>query len=108
MANAAIRVERCELGAHDGVAFGFTDATTHHERVFVACATEASCDAIADGAVGACRIGVLDGDVIRCAAMPAVKVEGLVFVADRLFATIDPDNPDVPAPLCELELVGPW
>lgn len=102
-------VTPCDLGDVDGVAFGFTDAATLDGRVFVACAAEASPDAIEDGATVGSRIGVVDGDVIRCAALDQItKIEGLVLDRDRTWITIDPDDVDVPAPLCEVDLAGPW
>ena len=104
-----VDVIRCELGEISGVRFGFTDAATVGDRVFVACAAEASPDAIADGDVLGSRIGVLDGDVIRCAPLDrTLKIEGLVITRDRTWITIDPDDVDAPAQLCEVELSGPW
>jgi len=98
----------CDLGDVDGIPFGFTDATTAGGRVFVACAAEASPDAIEDGAVLGARIGVIDDDEIRCAALDrVVKIEGLA-IADRTWITIDPDDVMIAAELCEIDLIGPW
>jgi hypothetical protein len=107
-------VERYDLGAIDGVRFGFTDAIARGDRVFYAAAVEASEDAIADGAVLGSRLGVIDRDSIRCAPLcdhdgAPLKVEGLALIDDhRGWITVDPDDVDVPAPLYGIELHGPW
>ncbi|HEY5935328.1 MAG TPA: hypothetical protein VIU61_11850, partial [Kofleriaceae bacterium] len=94
--------------------FGFTDAVARGERVFYVAAAEASDDAIADGAVLGSQLGVIDRDSVRCAPLcdhdgAPLKVEGLALIDDRSgFVTIDPDDPDVPAPLYGIELHGPW
>ncbi len=114
-----IAVDRYDLGAIDGVAFGFTDATAQDDQVVFVCAAEASADAIADGAVLGSRLGVIapgDAGSIRCAVLAAIdgqplKVEGLAIMPgqrDRVWVTLDPDDPERPAPLCEVELIGPW
>ncbi|HEU0037582.1 MAG TPA: hypothetical protein VFQ53_43525 [Kofleriaceae bacterium] len=112
-------IDRYDLGSIDGVRLGFTDACAVDDRVFVVIAGEASIDAIADGVVVGSRLGVIDGERVRCAPLVdreghPVKVEGLAFDPrsgtrrDRAWITIDPDDPDAPAPLCEVELRGPW
>jgi hypothetical protein len=52
---------RVDLGAHDGVPFGFTDATLQADAsiAFLACA-EDSLDAVQDGRVLSCLFGILD------------------------------------------------
>jgi len=112
----AIRgVDRYDLGTTiDGVRFGFTDAATCGDRVFVVCAAEASRDAIEDGVVGGSRIGVLDRELVRYAPLVGTdgrprKVEGLAFEGrDRAWITVDSDDPHAPAPLCEVSFEGPW
>lgn len=112
----SITVERCDLGQVAGVRLGFTDATSHGRHTLIACAAEASPDAIADGAVVGSRIGVLDGELIRCAEVVGldgapIKLEGLALDPERpriAWITIDPDDPEQPARLCEVELVGAW
>jgi hypothetical protein len=113
----AIRgVDRYELGEHAGVRYGFTAAAARGDRVFVVFATEASPDAIEDGAVGGARLGVIEPDTVRFTELRGTdgcpcKVEGLAFDphrADRAWITIDRDDPEEPAPMCEVVLVGPW
>ncbi|MEJ7600027.1 MAG: hypothetical protein WKG01_19120 [Kofleriaceae bacterium] len=107
-------VDRYDLGAVGGVRLGFTDAVARGARVYYVAAAEASPDAIADGAVLGSLIGVIDGDSVRCAPLcdrdgAALKVEGLALIDDhRGWITLDPDDVDVPAPLCEILLHGPW
>lgn len=107
-------IDRYDLGSIDGVRLGFTDATTFDDRVFVICAAEASRDAIADGAVFGSQLGVIEADSVRCATLVGrdvapIKAEGLTFTTrDTAWITVDPDDPDVPAPLYEVELFGPW
>jgi hypothetical protein len=113
-APSIIAVDRYDLGTIDGVRLGFTDATAFDDRVFVICAAEASRDAIADGTVLGSRLGVIEGDAVRCAPLIGrdggpIKAEGLAFTArDTAWITEDPDDPDVPAPLYGVELLGPW
>ncbi|MCZ7680960.1 MAG: hypothetical protein M5U28_20115 [Sandaracinaceae bacterium] len=63
------------------------------------------------------RIGVFDERSV-CSAplrdedgrLTTAKVEGLAASADpsRLYAVTDTDDPERPAPRCEIELTGPW
>lgn len=103
------------LGEVDGVRLGFTDAVTVGARVFYLAAAEASPNAIDDGAVLACQLGLIDGERVRAAPVTIdgvpVKAEGLAFDPKdprRGWISIDPDDPERPAQLCEIELVGPW
>lgn len=104
-----------ELGAIDGVRYGFTDAVAVAGRVFYLAAAEASPDAIADGRVLGCQLGVIDDAGVRATELArdghAIKAEGLAFdPADprRAWIVLDPDDVDRPAELCELALTGPW
>ena len=106
---------RFDLGAIDGVRYGFTDAVAVADRVFYLAAAEASQDAIADGPVLGCMLGVIDGAGVRAAELARggqpIKAEGLAFdPADpsRAWIVLDPDDVDRPAELCELALTGPW
>ncbi len=111
-----IDVARCDLGSIDGTRLGFTDATAANGHVWIACAAEASSNAIDDGAVAGSRIGVVDRDEIRCAPLVGMdgrpcKVEGLGLDPKRpntAWITLDPDDPETPSLLCEVGLVGPW
>jgi len=78
-------VTRVDLGAVDGVPFGFTDAVAvDAERVVVvACAEDSAC-AISDGPVLGARVGVLDARGLRMVdiyerdgAPTRLKVEGI-------------------------------
>ncbi len=104
-----------ELGTQDGVRLGFTDAVAVGDRVFYLAAAEASPDAIADGAVTASQLGVIEGDRVRACELVVdgapLKAEGLAFDPARpnhAWIAIDPDDVDQPARLYEIELVGPW
>ncbi len=110
---------RIALGFPDAtapIALGFTDATSHEGRVVFVCAAEASEDAIADGAVLGSQLGVIDDAGVRTTPLVGrngqlLKVEGIAIVPgqrDRAWLTLDPDDPDLPAPLCEVALHGPW
>lgn len=104
-----------DLGMVDGVRLGFTDAVAVGARVFYLAAAERSPNAIDDGPVLACHLGVIQGDEVRAApleieGMP-LKAEGLAFDPNnprRGWVSIDPDDPEQPAKLYEIELVGPW
>jgi len=104
-----------ELGAIDGVRYGFTDAVAVGDRVFYLAAAEASRDAIEDGRVLGCRLGVIDDAGVRATELArdgvAIKAEGIAFDPvdpHRAWIVLDPDDVDRPAELCELSLTGPW
>jgi hypothetical protein len=114
----ALGVEPCvvTLGALGGVPLGITDAAAGsiERTVFVAAAEDAP-DAIADGPVAGCVIGLIERDRVRYARLAAAgggaytgKVEGLV-VDERwssAWALTDPDDPGKPSLLCRIELGG--
>jgi hypothetical protein len=107
--------ERYDLGAIDGVRLGFSDAVCAHGRVFFLSAAEAGKDAIEDGEVKGSRLGVIAGGRVREAPLQVdgapLKAEGLAFHPDdptRAWVVIDPDDPDRPTTLYDIELVGPW
>ncbi len=106
-------VDRYDLGEVAGIRIGFTDACAFGDRVFYVAAAEASVDAIADGLVLASQLGVIEGDLVR--AIPLAldgeprKVEGLALsLQDRAWIVVDPDDPEVPTRLYEVELMGSW
>jgi hypothetical protein len=111
-----LAVDRYDLGAIAGQRLGFTDAVAHADRVFYLAAAEASPDAIADGAALGSQLGVIAGATVRAAALVApdgtpIKAEGLALDPDRpgrAFVTIDPDDPEIPTTIYEIELLGPW
>jgi hypothetical protein len=106
-----LAVELYTLG-EIGLPLGFTDATAVGDRVFYVAAAEASANAIEDGTVLGSQLGVIDARGVRAAPLlvdgKAVKVEGIAFEGDRAWAVVDPDDPDVPSTLLEIELIGPW
>lgn len=104
-----------DLGTIDGVRLGFTDAVAVGARVFYLAAAERSPNAIDDGAVVACQLGVIQGDDVRAAVLEIdgvpLKAEGLAFDPNnprRGWISIDPDDTEQPAQLYQFELVGPW
>jgi len=109
------RILELDLGAIDGVPFGFTDAAVAADGrlAFLACA-EDTADVVSDGPVLGCRFGWLDTDDQR-AAMTAVvdadgqptglKLEGIESRANdaAVFDVVaDMDRADEPAQIAEL------
>jgi hypothetical protein len=108
-------VVQYDLGRVEGVRLGFTDAATLPDgRVAFLAVAEASPDAVRDGEVVACRLGVIDGeDVCTCDVTDARgtavrwKLEGLepdeTAGSDggplRLVVVADMDRPQEPAML---------
>lgn len=102
-----------DLGAHDGVLVGITDAALAPDGrlAFLACA-EATDDPVADGAVVATRFGFLDGaaavqaPILLPDGRPSLlKLEGLEPVPDEpgtWLAVTDADDPLAPALLVRL------
>jgi hypothetical protein len=116
-----LRVTQYDLGRVDGVRLGFTDATALPDgRVAFLAVAEASPDAVRDGEVVGCRVGVIDGDDVRTCdvldehGVPTrLKLEGLepadAAGADgalRLWVAVDMDRPEHPAQLGALRVVG--
>lgn len=104
-----------ELGSVDGVRLGFTDAVAVGPRVFYLAAAECSPNAIDDGEVIGCQLGVIQGDEVRACALEIegkpLKAEGLAFDPQNPkqgWISIDPDDTEKPAQLFQFELVGPW
>lgn len=112
-----------DLGREDGVAYGFTDATSYGctdgnaigNRVLFAAGAEDSPDAIEDGEVLGARLGVLSDErvawteLLEADGSPSRrKIEGITRAHDRVLAVVDADDPDRPAELCEIVLEGPW
>lgn len=111
-------VDGYALGAADGSAFGFTDAVAQGDRVFYLAAAEHSPNAVDDGAASGSQLGVIDvasGEVRATLLVGAdgapVKAEGLAFDHARpgfAWIALDPDDPEQPTSLLEVELTGPW
>jgi hypothetical protein len=108
-------VDRYDLGAVAGVALGFTDAAAGGDRVFYLAAGEASANAVDDGAIAGSQLGVIAGGEVRAAALvdggAPLKAEGLALDPTdptRAWVVVDPDDPEAPATLLELALLGPW
>jgi hypothetical protein len=107
-----------KLGEIAGITLGFTDASVIDEtRVLYLAAAENSGDAIADGPVAGSAVGVIDANgarwtrLIEADGRPSLrKVEGLALDPGGLSGWLltDPDDPEIPAELCRLQLSGPW
>jgi len=111
-------VARYDLGALDGIALGFTDATTWNGTLLYAAAAEDSPDAVRDGRVAGSALGVLDAGggarwtpLVDAAGAPfGGKVEGILALpgGGGLLAVVDADDPEASSELCRVELGGPW
>jgi uncharacterized protein DUF6929 len=113
-------VVRYDLGALDGARLGFSDACADpcadHGRVLYLATAEAAADAVADGPVLGSQLGVIEDGAVRAAPLRSsdgrpLKAEGLALDParpDRAWIALDPDAPDEPAELLEVELTGPW
>jgi hypothetical protein len=114
---------RYDLGQERGVRFGFTDVCgAGAARMLFLASAEDSPDAVEDGEIIGSRIGVIDGAVARWIELcdergrasggaAAVKAEGIALDParpGRAWVVLDPDDPDRPAELCDVELRGPW
>ncbi len=109
------RILELDLGAIDGVPFGFTDAAVVADgrMAFLACA-EDTADVVSDGPVLGCRFGWLDADdqhavmtaVVDADGQPTgLKLEGIESRANggALFDVVaDMDRADEPAQIAEL------
>jgi hypothetical protein len=110
---SVVRVTTANLGDVDGVPFGFTDAVALGEQaVVVLTCAEDSADAIADGAVLGCRVGVLDAHGLRLVdvydssgARTRLKLEGIERrpgSSTEFDVAVDVDRPAAPAQLGRL------
>ena len=104
-------VDPYDLGTIDGHRLGFTDAYGAGDRVFYLASAEASADAIEDGPIAGSQLGVITATEVRAASLGAIKAEGIALDPvrpGRAWIVTDPDDPEQPATLLEVELVGPW
>jgi len=110
-----LEVTPVDLGAIDGVPFGFTDAVALDDgRVVVLSCAEDSESAISDGAVVGCRVGMLDAEGLRMVDVcddrgerTRIKLEGIEIrrgVAGEFDVVADVDSASCPAQLGRLRL----
>jgi hypothetical protein len=112
---AVLSVERHELGVVEGVRLTFTDACARADGAVVVCAAaEASPNAVDDGTVFGCALGVLGrtlGPILdESGARYTGKPEGLALDPrdpSRAWIVVDPDDPAMPALLLTLALGAP-
>jgi hypothetical protein len=105
-----------DLGHVGSRALGFTDAVAYGDRVLYLATAEAAANAVDDGAILGSQLGVIAADGVRAAPLAGlsgepVKAEGLALDPDRpghAWIALDPDDPNQPATLLEVELSGPW
>jgi hypothetical protein len=98
-----------ELGAVDGVPYGFTDATPLPDGGWIFSAVaEDTADSYADGRCSGAILGWVGADGRLQSVLPLPgghKVEGIALLADRrLLMVTDADNPARPSALLELDL----
>jgi len=113
---AILAIEGYDLGAIDGVRLGFTDAIADGDDVFYLATAEITRNAIDDGRVVGSQIGVITGGVVRATTLASpegtpVKAEGIALDPKRArhaWVALDCDDPEQPALLYDVELVGPW
>ncbi len=111
-------VDGYSLGEARGVPLGFTDAIADGDRVFYLAAAEQAANAVDDGPASGSQVGVIDlvSGRVRAANLAGpsgapVKAEGIALDPARpghAWIALDPDDPESPAPLLDVELVGPW
>lgn len=104
-----------DLDMVQGVRLHFTDATTYDGRLLYVAVAEDTPNAIDDGPVVGAVVGFLDEQgaswtplLEASGEMTTRKVEGLAFDAHSgsLFGVTDPDDPEKPAELLRIQLVG--
>ncbi len=109
-------VDAYDLGAIGGHSLGFTDAVAYGDRVLYLATAEVGTNAIDDGRVLGSQLGIISKDSVRAAPLAdltgqPVKAEGIALDPDRpgrAWIALDPDDPDQPSTLLEIELSGPW
>ncbi len=109
----AVRVTRARLGTIAGVQLTFTDACAQGPNVLFLAAAEKSPNAIDDGEVVGCAIGIWRSDdtftvtpLLDEDGEPYMgKPEGLCVVNDRTWVVTDADNATQPSLLLDVTLV---
>lgn len=111
-----VAIDGYDLGQVDGLRLGFTDAIAEGNHVFYLATAELTPNAIDDGQIIGSQIGVITEDGVRAATLASpegapVKAEGIALDHKRpqhAWVALDCDDPDQPALLFDVELVGPW
>jgi hypothetical protein len=102
-----LHVHEVELGAHDGVPFGFGDATPWRNGLLFVAAAEDTDDPVMDGGCVAAQIGWLDGRGLlqwAHAIEPVLKLEGIAVAPDgRIYVVSDADDRTIAAQLYEAQ-----
>ena len=112
-------VVQYQLGALDGIALGFTDATVFGETMLYSATAEASANATVDGPVTGSVLGTVSRrGIVRYAAITdetglpfREKVEGVLLsrtLPRHAYIVIDGDDATRPSELCDVELIGSW
>lgn len=109
-------IDGYDLGTIDGIRLGFTDAIAEGDHVFYLATAEMTTNAIDDGTIVGSQIGVIHDGVVRATTLASpegkpVKAEGIALDKERLqhaWVALDCDDPEQPALLFDVELVGPW
>jgi hypothetical protein len=122
-------ITQYDLGNIDGCPLSFTDVAilplnphAKSRRIVYVAAAEASPDAVRDGPVAGCAVGIVTADlgemdarwtILRDMAgnVFAGKVEGIALdplIMGRAYLIVDRDTPTTPSELLEVVLEGPW
>lgn len=116
---ALCNIVQYDLGQTEGIRFTFTDATLAGSGAIVYLASaEDSPDAVQDGEVLGTSIGLIETDRARWTHLLDERGQKLKEKAEGValdpgnpscaWLCIDPDDPDRPSDLCEVELSGSW
>lgn len=109
-------VTQVDLDRVNGIPLQFTDATTYKGTIFYTAVAEDTPNAIDDGPVVGAVVGFIEGEHLTWTPLlepsgekTTRKVEGLAFetysTSGTLFGVTDPDDPEKPAELLQIELV---
>jgi hypothetical protein len=116
---ALCNIVQYDLGQTGGVPFSFTDATlAGSDAVVFLASAEDSPDAVQDGEVLGTSIGLIETDRARWTHLLDERGQKLKEKAEGValdpgnpscaWLCIDPDDPERPSDLCEVELSGSW
>ncbi len=113
---AITAIDGYDLGTINGVRLGFTDAIADGDHVLYLATAEQTPNAIDDGTIVGSQIGVINSTGVRAATLVSpegtpVKAEGITLDRTRprhAWIALDCDDPDQPALLYDVELLGPW